>query len=297
MILGGLLSGVGVGVAVVVIARGLFPRPPSLVAALEPHRSGGAGLEPGRVAVPGRRAVGRRLVPVVRATTPDQEELSRHLRVVGCTIERHAFDKLLLAWVFAALPIGAALAVGWGGVAVPWGLVVVGAPVLALIGFVVPDVLLRSEARARRRDFRHAVAAYLDLVATLVAAGSGTESALHDAAHAGDGWAFGELRGALSAARLRGETPWEALSRVGTDLGVDDLRELGASVSLAGEHGARVRRSLMAKAVSTREHLIAEAETRAQETTEKMAVPVVLMLFAFLLFVLYPALVRVLEGL
>ena len=56
-----------------------------------------------------------------------------------------------------------------------------------------------------------------------------------------------------------------------------ELSELAASMSLAGTEGARVRESLGVKATSLRDHALAEAEAEAQATTEKMALPVVLL--------------------
>jgi len=64
--------------------------------------------------------------------------------------------------------------------------------------------------------------------------------------------AFAYLRRALDGARLARETPWSALGRLGTELGIGELSELAASVSLAGTEGAKVRASLAAKAASLR---------------------------------------------
>jgi hypothetical protein len=58
-----------------------------------------------------------------------------------------------------------------------------------------------------------------------------------------------------------------------------------------------VRDSLAVKASSLRDHALADAETEAQATTEKMAVPVVLLFFGFLVLVGYPALSMIVTGL
>ena len=49
-----------------------------------------------------------------------------------------------------------------------------------------------------------------------------------------------------------GEPPWPGLDRLGTELGVPELNELAASVTLAGDEGARVRASIAAKARAMR---------------------------------------------
>lgn len=104
----------------------------------------------------------------------------------------------------------------------------------------------------------------------------------------GEGWAYTQLQLALSAATRSG-TPWAALGRLGEELGVEELCELAASLSLAGTEGARVRQSLAAKASSLRSHELADAETAAETATEKMAFPTVLLFLGFLIFLGYPA--------
>src|SRR3546814_5717541 len=69
----------------------------------------------------------------------------------------------------------------------------------------------------------------------------------------------------------------------------NELAELAASVSLAGSHGARIRASLAAKADTLRGHQIAETESAAEAATERMTVPVAVLLFGFLVFIAYPA--------
>jgi Flp pilus assembly protein TadB len=167
---------------------------------------------------------------------------------------------------------------------------------LGVGGFFVPELGVRAEAAARRRDFRHALGSYLDLVVVALAAGGGVEGALEDAAEVGDGWAFAQLRSALAAARVRRETPWAALGRLGAELGVHELVELSASAGLAGTEGAKVRASLVAKAESLRAHQLAEAEASALAATERMSLPVVLLFAGFLIFIGFPAMARVLNG-
>ncbi|MCZ7537378.1 MAG: hypothetical protein M5T61_16690 [Acidimicrobiia bacterium] len=72
-----------------------------------------------------------------------------------------------------------------------------------------------------------------------------------------------------------------------------ELAELAASVSLAGSHGARIRASLAAKADTLRGHQIAETEAAAEAATERMTVPVAVLLFGFLVFIAYPAIAQI----
>jgi hypothetical protein len=74
---------------------------------------------------------------------------------------------------------------------------------------------------------------------------------------------------------------------LGSELGVYELRELAASARLAGDHGARIRDSLSAKADSLRAHQTAMVEARAEAATEKMLLPVVALVVGMILFVGY----------
>jgi Flp pilus assembly protein TadB len=168
---------------------------------------------------------------------------------------------------------------------------------LAPIGFLLPVLQLRSKAADRRRTFRHALSAFLDVVSISLAGGRGVDSALHDAAESGHGWAFDELRRSLLEARLQGETPWTGLARLGQDLAIPELGELAASASLAGTEGARVRTSLAAKARSLRLRGLTEIEAAAQSASERMSFPIVVLMVGFIVFIAYPAVDRVLTGL
>jgi Flp pilus assembly protein TadB len=222
------------------------------------------------------------------------ERHRRDLRVTGRTAERHAFEKLLAAVAGASVPVAFGLLVIMNGVAVPAGGLVLAALVLAAGGFVLPDLLLRDAARARRAAFTSALSSYLDLVNVVLAGGAGTETALEAAAEAGDGWVFVELRGALTRSRALRRSPWDCFAELGDALGVAELQELAASVRLAGQQGARVRASLAAKAASLRGHQLARIEAEAQSASERMAVPTVLLFTGFLLFIGYPAVAEIL---
>ena len=156
-------------------------------------------------------------------------------------------------------------------------------------GWFYARIDLRSDADRARRSFRHALASYLELVTILMAGGAGVETAMFDAVAAGNGTVFRHLRSALSAAQARREPPWAALGQLGARLGVPELEELEASMTLAGG-GALVRDSLTAKAVGIRMKDLAQLESEAQARSETMVLPVVLMFAGFLLLIGYPAL-------
>lgn len=169
--------------------------------------------------------------------------------------------------------------------AVALGLVAVG----AVAGWMWARVDLASDAAKARREFRHALASYLQLVTILMAGGAGVETAMFDAATSGHGRAFQQLRSALTAAQTRREPPWRQLGALGQRLGIRELDELQASMTLAGG-GAQVRDSLTAKAAAMAAKDLAATESAAQARSETMVLPVALMFAGFLLLLGYPAL-------
>ncbi|MGH9209971.1 MAG: type II secretion system F family protein [Acidimicrobiales bacterium] len=243
------------------------------------------------------RTIGSGLARIMTQLGLRLDTLEPNLRLVGRSLEQHLAQKVLLAIFGLALPM--LLGVLWNvvGLGVSLTLPLVGGLLLGVIFFFAPDLVLRSEANDRRKDFRHSLGSFLDLVVISLAGGAGVESALRDAANIGRGWAYGQVRRALEVTALTGETPWAALARLGEEVGVPELVELSASISLAGTEGARVRDSLAVKAMSLREHALAEAQGDAEASTEKMAVPTVLLFAGFLILIGYPAVDAVITGL
>ena len=297
-----LVLGAGVGVGIFLIVRGVVPRRPSLADALTQLRQVPepepvlASFDPGgfaaRIGLPLARIIGRD-----RGETLLRSRVRRDLAVLGRSPERHLAEKVTLALVGLLLPSAVTALLLLGGTRLPLVIPLWASLGCMLAGFVLPDLGIRSDAARRRRDFRHALSSFLDLVVVALAGGGGVETALSDSASVGSGWAFASLRRALDQARLARETPWAAFGRLGQELGIVELSELAASVALAGTEGAKVRASLAAKAASLRSHELAEAETADQAATERMSLPVVMLFAAFLLFLGYPAIEHVLTGL
>lgn len=288
------LLGAGVGAGVLLTWRALAPRPPSIDAVLVTLARPGVAIDDGAPAgVSAFDRIGSNARHVVEALGYDPQRHRQELELVGRTAERHAFDKLLGAVAGLLVPNLAAAALVVIGVQVPLGVVAMFSLATAAAGFFMPDLLLRDEAEKRRRAFRHTLSSYLDLVNVLLAGGAGIETALHAAADAGDGWGYQTIRAELRRARLTGQSPWDTFATLDERLGINELAELAASVSLAGSHGARIRASLAAKADTLRGHQVAETEAAAEAATERMTVPVAVLLFGFLVFIAYPAVVQI----
>ncbi|MGH3761033.1 type II secretion system F family protein [Actinophytocola sp.] len=292
------ILGSGIGAGLWALAVWLVPPRPALGAVL---RRINTAEKPSPILTPVSShrwiRVGRPLVAVLRVAGLPTPAVRRDLAVLERPVDAFLTEKATLTLCGLLLPAGAAIALG----AITGGLhpqVPVAAAVgCAAIGFVAPDVRVRRCAARRRADFRHALSAYLDLVVISLAGGAGVDSALHDSITVGHGWAFRQLERALTAARLTRGTPWVTLQQLGRELDITELTELAASVSLAGTEGARVRQSLTAKAAALRSRELTDAETKAGADTERMSLPVMALLLGFLLFIAYPTVSQVLNGL
>ncbi len=215
----------------------------------------------------------------------DRGLLQEQLRVLDKSIARHAYEKMLAGVAGVILPLLLGLVLASSGTSISGLLLLMASLVLGGLGFLYPDLPLAERVADRQQAFRHSLSSYLDLVTIILAGGGGTESALTGAAQAGDGWVFAEIRSALRRGELTGRTPWDMFEELGIHYGVDELRELAASVALAGGHGARVRQSLIAKSEALRAQQTAEIESKAESNTEKMIVPVSVMVLGLMLFI------------
>ncbi|MEZ5278960.1 MAG: type II secretion system F family protein [Acidimicrobiales bacterium] len=298
------MLGAGIGIGLLLVINGLQLRPVPLdqiATTLDRPGVSVAALRSGELDEPDltgiQSSLGAAGLGVMRMLgMAERPKTIEALRVLDKTIERHAYEKLLAASAGFALPIVASAALATNGIAPSALATGVIAFALALCGFFYPDLPLADRVAARRQAFKHAFSAYLDLVTILLAGGAGIESALEGAAEAGDGWAFAEIRRALRRARLTRRSPWEAFVQLGEELGVSELSELAATVSLAGDHGARIKQSLIAKADAIRTAQAADLEANAEARTEKMIVPVVVMILGLVLFIAFGAVDAITDG-
>jgi tight adherence protein C len=300
-----LLAGALTGLGIFLLCLALIPRRASLarrVAAYDAARRAGPQAAPRRGSGDpgaGESQITRRLGTVLAKFCAEQgwelPSLRANLALVGKSLESYLASKLLLALLgllFAPLLVTmAALA----GVHVSFTLPVWAGAGLAAVFFFLPDLELKQKVDRRRRDFRHAIGAFLDLVAMNLAGGRGVPEALMSASEVGTGWAMWRIRDALVNARITGQTPWQALGALGEEVRIDELRDLSAALSLVAEDGAKVRESLATRAASLRRRELADLQGQAAERSQSMLVAQMLLATAFLIFLVYPA-VRALLG-
>lgn len=297
-----MLAGAIAGLGVFLLIRALFPARAGLAARLSAMDAARQGNGVSRVSLitPDekdsalRKAVGEAAARFYAARGWEMRSIRADLALLGRSFEGFLATKCLLgASGLLAAPILAAWIplMGWDfQLSVPlWSALLV-----ALVFFMLPDLQVKRDAAARRRDFRHAVGAFLDLVAMNLAGGRGVPEALMMASSLGDGWAMVRIRDALASARIIGITPWQALGQLGEEVDVDELRDLSSALALVADDGAKVRQSLAARAETMRRRELAEVEGQAGERSQSMLVAQLLLCAGFLLFLAFPAAMKML---
>jgi hypothetical protein len=201
------LCGAVLGLGLFLLVRALFPPRPGLtarLAALDQARDG-KGVPRAPLIAPEedvsefRRMLGLRLARFYAARGWEARSTKADLALLGKSFEGFLATKLLLGVSgLLAFPIlvGWLALMGWGvSVQVPlWSALVV-----CVIFFLLPDAQIRRDAAVRRRDFRHAVGAFLDLVSMNLAGGRGVPEALMMAVAVGSPVTTpGALNGTLS---------------------------------------------------------------------------------------------------
>jgi Flp pilus assembly protein TadB len=292
--------GAVLGLGLFLLGLALIPQRAGLarrLAAFDEARS--AAARPAYRGVAGESEFSRRIGSALAKFCAEQgwefRSLRSSLALVGKSFENYLATKILLAvfgLIFAPLLLVLADVAGFK---IPFVVPVWVGLVMALVFFALPDLELRQKVAQRRRDFRHAVGAFLDLVAMNLSGGRGVPEALMAAAEIGSGWAMWRIRDALINARITGQTPWQALGALGDEVKVDELRDLAAALSLVSEDGAKVRESLSTRAASLRRRELADLQGEAGERSQSMLVAQMLLCAAFLIFLVYPA-VRVMLG-
>lgn len=279
------LPGTLLGLGIVAVTAGVLPGRPALRSALERLNA--------RDAAPSARAALRwdlragewldERLPLAGSLRPDR----RDLLLLDRTATELYRDKLLSAAAGLLLP--------WllGGVAAALGMlpaplaVLFGLPT-AIAGWLLPDHRLRRRAAQAREDFARAVAVYLELVASERQRGAPAGQAMQTASSVSDGRVFLRIRQELTRARLAGAPPWSALAGLAEEIGVRELADVAKIVRLSGEQGASIAQTLRSRGRGLRVQLLAEEHARANQASERLAVPLTLLAFVFVGIILTP---------
>ena len=304
MLTASLLAGAVVGAGLYALLR-VFVRPQPGVAALvaridggqrslRPHTATALELQRGLAGTARSTldGLGDRLEAVAAERGWRLGRVRKDLAVMNRTVGSFLATKIVLGLVLFLLAPVVYSTLRLSGVPLPGGAPVLAALVFGALGFFLPDLALKGEAELRRRDFRRVVGVFLDLVAMNLAGGRGLPEALLAASSISNHWAVVRIRQSLANARLMGSTPWLALGELGDELGVDELRDLAGALGLAADDGAKIRSSLSARAATLRRKEMAESEGEAGERSQSMLVAQLLICSAFLVFLAFPAVER-----
>lgn len=220
---------------------------------------------------------------------------ARDLDVLELTAERFVARRLVWTGIAAAVSGMFCLLCELLGLGLPVALVVAVVVVAAAAGSAVPVFTVQEDAARAREEFRRATTVYLDLVAQERATGRAPSQALNEAAAVGESWAFVRIRRSLNHAVHAGTTAWDALASLGQRMSVAELEDLASIVATAAD-GAAVYRTLLAKSSALRAAALSAGKADANARSQRLALPVALLLVAFLLLVLYPAAIRLILG-
>ncbi|MEV7344047.1 type II secretion system F family protein [Streptomyces sp. NPDC093544] len=302
-----IVIGAVLGLGVYALVRALMPSKRSAVAqvaridamrargaAYESAHHGGTGKDAGRLGS-ARARVGVRVSEFYLQQGWELRSLRADLAVLDRSWENFLATKVLLAAggvFFGPLLFAVVWTIGFSrSPIIPVWL----ALVFAVVFFFLPDLEVRRDAADKRRDLRRVIGAYLDLVSMSLAGGRGLPEALMAAAEISDGWATRRIRSALADARITGVSQWQALGSLGEELGVEELKDLSASLALVADDGAKVRESLASRAETMRHRELSEIEGSAGEKSQSMLVAQLLLCAGFLVFLIFPAAMRVFQ--
>ena len=299
-----ILVGVILGLGVYALVRALMPSKRSAVAQvarIDAMRARGATYESAHRAEDTgrlgslRSQVGFQVAEFYLQRGWQQRSLRADLAVLDRSWEKFLATKVLLSatgLIFGPFLFAIVWTLGFGhSPLIPVWM----ALLCAALFFFLPDLEVRRDAAEKRRDLKRVIGAYLDLVAMSLAGGRGLPEALMAAAEISDGWANRRIRNALSDARITGISQWQALGQLGEELGIEELKDLSASLALVSDDGAKVRESLASRAETMRHRELAEIEGSAGEKSQSMLVAQLLLCAGFLVFLIFPAAMRVFQ--
>jgi tight adherence protein C len=233
----------------------------------------------------GRRPILARALRLLPGSVPEDD-----LLLIGWTTDRFLASRAASAVGYAAA--GPALAlVLWlldAGLplVVPGGFTVAG----AIVGWLGPGRRVAQRADTAREELRFALVSYLQQVGLLRQGGAGVATSLSvPARNLTDGWAMRRIADELSLAERAGLMPWEGLRRFGAQVGVDELADLSAIAAGAGHDGGAVVDTLLARAESLRDELLADEHADAHRASAQMSTPGALQVFLISAWILFPA--------
>ena len=216
------------------------------------------------------------------------------LELIGKPVSSYYLDKAATAMIGLALPafIGLILQLLLG---FPLVIPAIASLALGALMWFAPDADVKTKAAQRRTDFAYAVVSYIRLVAIQRLGQAGLVAAMEDAARTSDAWMFLRIREELQLALLVKRPPWDALADLAERIGVPELKEVADITRLAGESGASISGSLMARAASMRDRLLSAEHVEAVKASAGLTVPMSMLGLLFVVALIFPAFMTILS--
>lgn len=259
--------------------------------------------EPDRERPSGRLTLRQRLLlPVVDATvqlaqrllpTRMLENMQHQLVVAGEPMTLNAFLTIQALMTVGFFALGLLLIVS--GALAPSPIAMVFVIVAGAIGFLLPQLWLRSRASTRTGQIIKSLPDAFDLITTCVEAGLGLDAALARVAEKVKGPFAEELRRTLREISL-GKLRRDALRELGQRTNVPDLLTFVNAVIQAEEMGSSIGNVLRVQSHQMRIRRRQRAEEQAYKAPVKMIFPLVLCIFPTLFIVILgPAAITILQ--
>jgi tight adherence protein C len=288
-----LLSGILLATGMSSLVVAFTPSTPRLEAALERIGADGTNHMPAPDIGPVRSRSERlggflyRAVPV-----PLTNQQRRALRLQDKPIAEFYADKAVMAIIGAVLPglAGGVLTYLTGHLSpIPAIAAVVG----GVIGFFVPDLLLRRATTSVWAGAAEALLVYIDLVTLERLTNASATQALHNAAALSDVPLFVHIRTALERSRLEQQSPYAELRRLSDQLKLPELADV-ADVMQLDETGAALSGTLRARVRELRDAHLTREQIKASAAAEGMTIYMTLPALIFGLIFLVAAMLRIL---
>ncbi|MFE5291406.1 type II secretion system F family protein [Isoptericola sp. NPDC056618] len=233
----------------------------------------------------------RTLPPSLWVRTPVRE-----LALLRIPLTRFYADKLIFAALGLAIPpfLGAVFLLL--GIDLPVAIPAVAGLGLAAVMFFLANYNALDDAKKARAEFRRALSAYIDLVATERHNGAGTRQAMETAAEVGNSWVFTRLAEELRRSRWSGTPPWDALRSLADELGLPELADFADIMRLSGAEGAGVYTNLRARSAAMRTAMLGDELAEANAIGERMSIPGSVLGVVFMALLLTPAVLGMLQS-
>lgn len=280
-----LLAGMLTLGGIVTLVAAALPAPPRLQPALDRILGEQTGSEPDQILIAdGSRSERLGVLLYRRSPIPLSARQRKLLRLQNKSIAEFYADKIVMAMVGAILPALIGFAWVWMTGRPSWwpaGLALAG----LVLGFWIPDLLLRRSAKASQSRAVESLLVFIDLVTLERLANASAAEALQSAASLSDVPLFVQIRTALERARLEQQSPYGELRRLAEELDLPELRDVTDIMQL-DESGAALSGTLRARVKELRNaHLTREqvaAGAAAEGMTIYMTIPALILGMIFL---------------